>query len=126
MPAVVFPGVPYRSKQALERARALVIGDQVPHATPDGVAVVALHAGGSPPVALDGRPAAAASPPCWHVLRSDGLNLEHVATVEGRLVVQTVRIPLDGLGDVERLVEYDHLPEARKDYSAYPRGHKLA
>lgn len=126
MPPVVFPGVPYRSRQALESSRGLAIGEQRAHVTPDGFAVIALHAGGPTPASLDGKPAAAPAAPCWHVLREDGLNLEHAATAGGRLVVQAVRIPVDGLGDVERLVEYDHLPEARKDYSVYPRGHKLA
>lgn len=129
MPLVVIPGRPYRSKQALERLKSLNLGGQEPHVTPDGFAVLAPHAGAPTPAAVDGEPVADAdadAAPCWHVLRADGLNLEHAVFEGGRLEVRTVKIPLDGLGDVERLVEYDHLPEARKDYSVYPRGHKLA
>lgn len=139
MPTLIFPGRWYRSKQALDRIKGLNTADQKPHVTPDGYAVLIAHGGGGPAVSLDstglsagalvtlnGQPVPMDPTPCLHIVRDVGPNLEHVVTEDGKLVVKTVKIPIDGLGDLEPLVEFDHLPESRKDYRVYPRGHKLA
>lgn len=126
MPIPIVPGFPYRSAEALRIARSLAIGDQAVHETPDGCAVLAPYAEGSPPLVVNGSPVAVAPPSLvLHVLRADGLNLEEAAMVGGNLVVRTVKIDPAALPDLARLVEYDHLPEARKDHSAYPPGHKI-
>jgi hypothetical protein len=35
-------------------------------------------------------------------------------------------MPTSTVADLEPLVEYDHLPDGRKDYKVFPKGHKLA
>lgn len=127
MPILIVPGLPYRSRKALKLIEALNVGAQNAHVTPDGYAVLAPFAGRPAPVSVNGVPVpSVASPLVLHVLRDDGLNLEHVVTEGNRLVVKTVALNPVDLPDLERLAEYDHLPEARKDYTVYPRGHKLA
>jgi hypothetical protein len=140
----VFGGVAYRSKQVLTRLRELKLVN-TPHLTPDGYAVLAADLGGpardAPGVVVDGKPVAMpATEPCLVPLAADtaaedgtnvpGGDLMHARFVDrsGRkqIEVRRVEIPIDALGDLERLVEYDHLPAHRKNYDVYPRGHKLA
>lgn len=113
----------YLSREALDRIKPLrLTGD--PHVTPDGHALVILDARGvvrTPQV--NGPPKAQILPPALVVQAADGHDLMQLT---GRDSVVRVEFAVDQLGDLTPLVEYDHLPAARKDYAVYPRGHKLA
>lgn len=112
----------YRSKQALALAGKLkLLGE--PHTTPDGAALLILDVRGvvRQPRA-DGPPKLECHPPALVMQAADGHDLMQL---QGRDRIARVEFALEALTDVERLVEYDHLPEARKDYSVYPKGMRL-
>jgi hypothetical protein len=96
----------YASASALEiLSTGLVIG--TPHRTPDGKAVLVFDRGGLGSI-VNGNPSVVL--PCLVPQNQEGHDL---MTVRGDRVV---RLELDpaGLADLERLAEFDHLPEGRK------------
>jgi hypothetical protein len=113
----------YRSKQALARLKEWHLTVD-PHLTPDGFAVLVFDLRGvtSQPQ-INGQPTIERHPPALVVQARDGHDLMRV---EGRDRIVRAEFAPDALGDLEALVEYDHLPESRKDYTVYAKGHKLA
>ncbi len=113
----------YRSRAAIDLAASLrPTGD--PHRTPDGCAVLVYDARGfARQPTVDGKSALSYRPPALVMQATDGRDL---MAVEGTDRIVRVEFPPEALADAEPLVEYDHLPEARKDPSVYARGHKLA
>jgi hypothetical protein len=94
----------YASKEALAKAKKLhLVGD--PHVTPDGKATMVFDA------------------PNRFAMQADhGHDLMHF---DGTSVVR-VEFAAAELDDVEMLVEFDHLPESRKETSWMLPGSKLA
>jgi hypothetical protein len=113
----------YRSKEALDRAKALRLTGE-PHVTPDGDALLIVDMRGvTRTPQLNGPPKLELRPPALVMQGADGHDLMQLV---GRDKLQRVEFSLDALGDLSPLVEYDHLPESRQDYAVYPRGHKLS
>jgi hypothetical protein len=113
----------YRSKEALAKAGALKLTGK-PHATPDGFALMVFDRRGRTLQPARNRPPSPVDlPPRLVMQGDDGHDLLHLAAKDR---VDRVEFDPGQLGDLEPLVEYDHLPESRKDYTVYPPGHKLA
>lgn len=137
MLTILRDGHAYRSKAALERVRSLTTADR-PHVTPDGHAVLACDLRGRVtvrPIISHGDPgdpaivAGTEEPvvtPVLVVLADHGHDLMHLTRDEaGSPAIRRVELVPEDLPDLEPLREYDHLPESRKDYDIYPKGHKL-
>jgi hypothetical protein len=75
---------------------------------------------------VGGDPARVVTPPMLVVQAGHGHDLLHAAKVGGQPGIARVEFAPADVADLEPLVEYDHLPDGRKDYSVYPKGHKLA
>ena len=120
MSVLLLDGYWYASKLAISLlARRHCVGK--PHTTPDGKAVMVYdrgglttRAGGSPITLVD-----ALVPQGDH-----GHDL--VGLPEGGDRVQRIEFSPFELPDLERLAEYDHLPDGRKNHDVYPAGSKLA
>jgi hypothetical protein len=113
----------YRSREALGQAAALKLTG-TPHVTPDGFAVLVFDRRGPALQPARDEPARRVTlPPALVVQGEDGHDLQQVV---GRDRIERVEFSPGQLGDLEPLVEYDHLPDGRKDYTTYARGHKLA
>ncbi len=116
----------YRSKEALARSATLRLID-APHVTPDGYAVLVFDLRGVVPQPVpDGPTTSVVLPPAMVMQADHGHDLLQVVTNGLQPRIERVEFPLGDLADLEPLIEYDHLPSSRQDYSVYPRGHKLA
>ena len=122
----------YVSKVAAEKAKALRLAAD-PHLTPDGSAVLIFDARG-PSIEPytdpeDGQiKTRVINRPAAFVAQADhGHDLMQSVTEKGGTALRLERVEFtpDDLPDLHRLVEYDHLPESRKD-PAVPKGTKLA
>jgi hypothetical protein len=112
----------YRSKRALALPEGTRLAGE-PYRTPDGFALLVHDARGrSRQPMSDGTVASTYRPPALVMQATDGHDLMQL---EGRDRIARVEFDPDALDDLEPLVEYDQLPESRKDYSVYQRGHKL-
>lgn len=124
MACLLYAGNFYTSRVALDViAKMHHIGE--PHLTPDGKAVLVFDGGGTttmpngPPVITKAClvPQSDGKHPIW---KSDLVGLP-----ENEERVRRIELYSSQLPDLEPLVEYDHLPETRKDYTVYKPGTKL-
>ena len=142
MGVLIFGGRFYRSKAVLGKLVELKLVNK-PHLTPDGYAVMTCDLGdaGAPlraDIALNNKPVPRrVVPTCLVPMAEDTTGPDGKNIPGGDLLcltwdngrhpeIRRVELLPDSIPDLEPLVEYDHLPEYRKDYKAYPKGLKLA
>lgn len=124
MATLLFGGNWYTSRIALSFIEKIHhVGD--PHLTPDGKVIMVFDAGGITTMP-SGPPIVTKS--CL-VPQNDGKHPVHhhdlMGLPENGDRLDRIQLsPLD-LPDLEPLVEYDHLPENRKDYKVYQPGMKF-
>ncbi len=111
----------YVSKHALDLIKKLpiIIGPPV-HKTPEGFALLVFDRGGVGSSVNGSKPDV--MPPVMVPQSEAGHDLMTlVGDRAGRVTFDPASLP-----DLTRLVEYDHLPEGRKDLSVHKAGSKLA
>ncbi len=111
----------YASKHALKLIEKLpvIIGSPA-HVTPEGFALLVFDRGGASSSVNGSTPVVA--PAVMVPQNEEGHDLMTlVGDRAGRVTFDPASLP-----DLTRLVEYDHLPEGRKDLTVHKAGSKLA